>query len=318
MLFRSEVLSLQEKRQYDKAAELWEKILSKNNNFDMAYLGIGKNLLENEEYEKAMTYFELINNKTYYGQAFKLYREQILEKYGLLIFAIFVVLLVLVIFVFKKINKHNNKVLEVRASGKLSDQLLYVFFLLAHPLQAFWGLKAEKRGSVKSASIILAVTMVSSVVANLGGSYLKDTEGSLTASLTIILGLLLFVLCNMCFTSLMDGKGTFKDVYIAVCYSSAPYALLTIPCTLISYLLVSDELGILGMVSTVVICWMIMLIFFGSMTVHEYSFGKNILVCLLTLVGIVFLLFIVLVFISLSGQMISAIGSIASELNYRM
>ncbi len=313
-----QVLALQEKRQYDEAAKLWEQILAKNNNFDMAYLGIGKNLLENEEYKEAMSYFRLIGNKTYYGQAFKLYREEILDKYGLLIFIAFVAILAAVIILFKKINRHNEKVTEVSASGKLSDQLLYGFFVLLHPLQAFWGLKAEKRGSVKSATIILAVTMVSSVVANLGGSYLGDSQGSLTSSLTIILGLLLFVVCNMCFTTLMDGKGTFKDVYIAVCYSSMPYALFTIPCTLISYLLVSDELSILGMVSTIIILWMLMLIFFGSMTVHDYSFGKNILVCLLTIVGMLFMLFIVLVFISLSGQMISAIGSVVSELNYRM
>lgn len=313
-----EVLSLQESRQYDKAAELWEKILSKNNNFDMAYLGIGKNLLENEEYKEAMVYFRLIGNKTYYGQAFKLYREQILEKYGVLIFIAAVAIIAAVIIIFRKIGKHNDKVLEVSASGKLRDQLLYAFFLLKHPLQAFWGLKAEKRGSVKSATIILLITMVSSVVSNLGGSYLKSEDGTFVSSLTIILGLLLFVVCNMCFTSLMDGKGTFKDVYIAVCYASTPYALFTIPCTLISYLLVLDELSILGMVSTFIICWVILLIFFGSMTVHDYSFGKNILVCALTLVGIFFLLFIVLVFISLSGQMISAVGSIITELNYRL
>lgn len=313
-----EVLSLQENRQYDKAAELWEKILSKNNNFDMAYLGIGKNLLENEEYKEAMAYFRLIGNKTYYGQAFKLYREQILEKYGVLIFIAAVAVIAAVIIIFRKIGKYNDKVLEVSASGKLRDQLLYAFFLLKHPLQAFWGLKAEKRGSVKSATIILLITMVSSVVSNLGGSYLKSEDGTFVASLTIILGLLLFVVCNMCFTSLMDGKGTLKDVYIAVCYASTPYALFTIPCTLISYLLVLDELSILGMVSTFIICWVILLIFFGSMTVHDYSFGKNILVCALTLVGIFFLLFIVLVFISLSGQMISAVGSIITELNYRL
>lgn len=312
------VLNYQEHRQYDKAAALWEHILSKNNNFDMAYLGIGKNFLENEKYKDAMEYFKLIGNKTYFGQAFKLYREEILEKYGLWIFIAVVLIITAVIFIFKKINEHNEKALESPASGKLTDQLLYSFYLLRHPLQGFWGIKAEKRGSVLAATIILIITAISSVISALGGSYLKSERGSLTSAFTIILGLLLFVVCNMCFTSLMDGKGTFKDVYTAVCYSSVPYALFTIPCTLISYFLVLDELSILGMVSTMAFCWMIILVALGSMTVHDYSFGKNILVCCFTIVGILFLLFIVLVFISLSGQMLSDISSIVSELNNRM
>lgn len=312
------VLYHQEKREYDKAAELWEEILSKNNNFDMAYLGLGKTFLENGDYVKAMEYFRLIGNKTYYGQAFKLRREQILEKYGLWIFLAVVVLIIAVFILFKKLSKLNDKLIEKPASGKLSHQLLYSLFVLRHPIQAFWGLKAERRGSVKAASIILAVTALSSIVSSLGGSYLGAEKGTIVSAFTIILGLMLFMICNMCFTTLMDGKGTFKDVYIAVCYASVPYALVTIPCTICSYVLTADELGILGMVTTAVMWWMIVLILFGSMTVHEYSFGKNLIVCALTLVGIVFLLFIVLVFISLSGKMLSAFESIVNELNYRM
>lgn len=313
-----EVLYYQENREYDKAADLWEEILSKNNNFDMAYLGLGKTFLENGDYTEAMEYFRLIGNKTYYGQAFKLYREEFLEKYGLAVFIGAVVLILAIVFLFKKLSRRNDELLEAPATGKLSHQMLYSLFVMRHPIQAFWGLKAEGRGSIKAASIILAVTAVSSVVSTLGGSYLDTAEGTIISAFTVILGLLLFMICNMCFTTLMDGKGTFKDVYIAVCYSTVPYALFTIPCTLCSYVLTSDELGILGMVTTAIFWWMIMLIIFGSMTVHEYSFGKNLLVCGLTLVGIVFLLFIVLVFISLSGKMLSAAESIINELNYRM
>ncbi len=313
------VLYYQESRQYDKASNLWEEILSKNNNFDMAYLGLGKNLLEAGEYAEAMSYFRLIGNKTYYGQAFKLYREELLEKYGVAIFIIAILLISVLFFIFKKIKKHNDKMLEKPASGKLSDQLLYAFFILRHPIQGFWGIKAERRGGFKSATIILITTMISSLVATLGGAYLsKEDSGSIVSALTIILGLLLFVLCNMCFTSLMDGKGTFKDVYIAVSYSTVPYTLFTIPCTVLSYVLITDELSILQMFTTVVFIWMLSLILIGSMTVHEYSFSKNLLVCVLTIVGMLFILFIALVFISLSGQMISAVNSIINELNYRM
>lgn len=317
-LLIDEVLELQENRKYDEAAKLWEKMLSQNNNFDMAYLGMGKNLLENENYTKAMSYFKLIGNKTYYGQAFKLYREEILGQYGFIFFLIFVVIIAALAFLLKKIKQYNLKVIEKPSSGKIKDQLLYLFYILRHPIQGFWGLKAEKRGSIKSASIILFITAISSIVSTLGGSYLKDSKGSILSAFTIIFALFLFMICNMCFTSLMDGKGTLKDVYITISYASAPYALFMIPSTVLSYVLTTDELSILKLATTVVICWMVALIIIGSMTVHDYSFSKNLLVCGLTVVGILFLLFIVLLFINLSGQVISAVSNIITEINYRM
>ena len=96
-----------------------------------------------------------------------------------------------------------------------------------------------------------------------------------------------------------------------------PYALCTIPFTLVSHLLVLDELSILSLFTTVVLAWVLMLVFCGLMTVHDYSFGKNIVVCVLTVAGIAFMLFIGIVFLSLTGKVISLITSIVTEVSYR-
>ncbi|MGN1081744.1 MAG: hypothetical protein ACI4QV_06605, partial [Acutalibacteraceae bacterium] len=107
------------------------------------------------------------------------------------------------------------------------------------------------------------------------------------------------------------------DVYIASCYSTLPYTLLTVPCTLISYVLISDELSILSFVTGIAAVWTVALIFLSTITVHDYSFGKNLVVGLLTILGIIFILFIALLFVSLGGRMISLVSSIITELSYR-
>ena len=43
----------QEELRFDAAAENWEQILKRNNNFDLAYIGIGKALNRSGEYEEA-------------------------------------------------------------------------------------------------------------------------------------------------------------------------------------------------------------------------------------------------------------------------
>ncbi len=313
------VIGYQETMQFEKADELWNTIIAKNNNFDMAYLGLGKIALEQGKYEEAMDYFKIIGDKTYYEKAFKLQREGTLQKIGFLTFAIVIAVVLLIVWLISKVGKYNEKLTETKHSGKFFDEIIFGFYVMRHPFNGYWALKMEKRGSVRAATFWMSVSGVSAIFAALGACYLQKAENpSVVSALSnTVFPLLLAIVSNMCFTTLMDGKGTFKDTYIAVSYATVPYALCTIPLTLISHVLISDELSILNLFTTVVLAWVLMLVFCGLMTIHDYSFGKNILVCLLTIAGIAFMLFIGIVFLSLTGKVISLITSIVTEVSYR-
>lgn len=314
-----EVIGYQETMQYEKADALWQTVISQNNNFDMAYLGLGKIALEKGEYQKAMNYFETIGDKAYYEKAYKLYREGLLQKAGFVTFIVIIGVIVLIAWLIKKTGKHNEALTEHPHTGKFSDEILFGFYVMRHPFAGHWALKAEKRGSIRGATFWMVLTGISAIFAALGACYLqKDPEATAISALSnTVFPLLLLIVSNMCFTTLMDGKGGFKNVYIAVCYSTVPYAVCTIPMTLISYVLISDELSILSLFSSVIIAWVLMLVFCGLMTVHDYSFGKNIVVSILTVLGIAFMLFIMIIFLSLTGKVISLITSIVTEVAYR-
>lgn len=314
-----EVIGYQDNREFDKANELWQEILVKNNNFDMAYLGLGKIALEEGDYDTAMHYFRLINNKDYWGKAFELSRKEFLNKYGMIILAVVIILIFVIIKIWGKIAKYNDKATEKAATGKLKDQLLYGFYLITHPFKGYWSLKFEKRGSVKSATIWLAIGSFSAIFSTLGACYLQKSSNAtiVSALANTLFPLMLWCISNVCFTTLMNGKGTFKDVYIAVAYASVPYSILTIPCTLISYVLIESELTILSLVTVLGTVWVLLLIFCGMMTIHDYSLGKNFVVSILTIIGIIFILFIVLVFANVIGRMIALVINIIEELSYR-
>ena len=314
-----EVIGYQETMQYAKADSLWQTIIACNNNFDMAYLGLGKIALEKGEYQKAMDYFKLIGDKTYYEKAYKLNREGVLQKAGFITFIVIIVIVALVAWLISKVSKYNESLTEHPHSGKFKDEVIFGFYVMRHPFNGFWGLKAEKRGSIRAATFWMVLTGVSAVFASLGACYLqKDPDASVVSALSnTVFPLLLLMASNMCFTTLMDGKGSFKNVYVAVCYSTVPYAVCTIPITLISHVLISDELTILNLFSSVIIVWVLLLVFCGLMTIHDYSFGKNIVVSVLTVLGIGFMLFIMIIFISLTGKVISLVTSIVTEVAYR-
>ena len=77
--------------EWDKATDLLLDATDINGNYEIAYSTIGKSYLMKEDYEKAMYYFELGDNKEYYSKAFNGYRSiWIQENFGL-IFGIFIV-----------------------------------------------------------------------------------------------------------------------------------------------------------------------------------------------------------------------------------
>lgn len=67
---------------WDEATELFLECIRLNGNYEVAYIGVGKNYLMMDEYEKAMYYFKLGNSKPYYSDAYNGFRgEQIREHF---------------------------------------------------------------------------------------------------------------------------------------------------------------------------------------------------------------------------------------------
>ena len=101
-------------------------------------------------------------------------------------------------------------------------------------------------------------------------------------------------------------------------YSLVPVPLLLIPVTLLSNVCTTAEIDIIGFISTLSFVWLGLLIFFGTQVTHDYTMGKNVITILGTLVGMVFIMFLVLLFSTLVGKMVSLVTNIITELRYRM
>ena len=60
--------------------ELWQEVLLRNANSEVAYIGIGKTYLKEGRYKEAMEYFELGNSRKYYTKAFQFYRKELMQN----------------------------------------------------------------------------------------------------------------------------------------------------------------------------------------------------------------------------------------------
>lgn len=316
----NEVCELREKRDYAGSSRKWNEIITYNNNFDIAYLGIGKDYLDQGNYEKAMEYFELVGNSQYYMRAFAKKRQLFLNKYGMLIFIGAILLIFALVKLFSKIAKFNEEKREHQADGKLTSELMYAFYTMFHPFKGFYEIKYEKRGSVKSATILLSISTFAIVFNGMCKAFGMKT-GSDASIIALLAGILLPVglwcIANWCFTSLMNGKGKMKDIYNATSYSLLPIVIIYIPVTLLSHFTTSDEYMILTLLTGLALLWTIILIFISNIMVHEYEFGKSIVVCILTIIGMAIILFLCMVFFNLLGDIVSFIKNIYTELSFR-
>lgn len=76
----NEALSLYRVGLYDESADIWREVLKYNGNCELAYVGIGRSLLRQGEYKKAMDNFEIVRDSRNYSKAYKYYREQVVEE----------------------------------------------------------------------------------------------------------------------------------------------------------------------------------------------------------------------------------------------
>ncbi|MHC1786442.1 MAG: hypothetical protein AB9880_05235 [Christensenellales bacterium] len=74
--------------EYQLSAETWQKVLGLNGNFELAYIGIGRALLREGNYEQAMRYFKLANDEVNYSKAFQEQRKIWVEENISWIFAV--------------------------------------------------------------------------------------------------------------------------------------------------------------------------------------------------------------------------------------
>ena len=309
-------------RQYDTTVNYWTEILKRNNNFDTAYIGIGKSLYRSAEYEESLSYYKSAYDTTNYSESFKEIRKAWISKYIALIPIVVIVLVVLLVLFNKYAAKLNKKTQLKKGRKTFWEELIYANHVIVHPFDGFWDLKHEYRGSVRASFVWLALTVATFYYQSVGTGYVfnpRQNYSTILIQLTgVLVPVLLWTVSNWCLTTLFDGEGSFKDIFVATCYALVPLPILIIPSVIISNFSVASEATIINLLVSIAFIWCGLLIFFGTMVTHDYTFGKNVITSLGTIVGMGIIMFIGILFSTLLAKIVSFISSIVIEITYRM
>lgn len=200
--------------------------------------------------------------------------------------------------------------------------LRYSLYVILHPFDGFWDLGHEKRGSLAAANTIVILTLLTHLWDMRFASFMfNNTRWERVNILMTVLGILvplcIWVVANWSLTTLMDGKGKLKDIYIATAYAFTPYVLIGLPMIVVSNIITFEEGVFYTYFNIFALIWCVFLILAGMMMVHDYSFGKGVLSSLFSLLGMAIIIFILLLFFSLISDAIAYFVSLFKEISFR-
>ena len=205
----------------------------------------------------------------------------------------------------------------------MREKVKHLFYSLAHPVRGFYEVRHEHKGSIGIALALVLLYGISFSVNRQYASFIVNDINPLSINsimevLAVIALFLLFSVGNWSITCLLDGEGRLVDILTVTGYSLLPMVMMYIPCTFFSYLIAENEEAFYYVLIAGSILYFIVLEVIGLMTIHNFTFGKTILIILLTIVAIFVILFLILLLVSIVQQIILFFGGIYDEFMLRV
>ena len=309
---------------YDDALKDWNYVLQLNQMSVLAHNGVAKAYFNAEKYDKAMEHFEIAGNRDGYSDAFWEVRNKSIQKWlgtVLVILIILIALKVLIGFIDRnKIIKKKKRALgKVLKNTPVIGEIGYAFKCAKHPIDRYYDIRVHKNGSMIAATIIyivfFGVYMLYQTSKGFIYQYTKVEDMDMGA---VVVGffaiLILFIVCNYLVTSITDGDGTLKQVYMIPAYGLMPVMICMLATIGMSYVLTYNESFILTVIMIIGLVWSIAVIFEGLSTVHDYDFKNTVVSLLITAVFMLIAAIVVLVVIIMWEQLYDFLLTVGKEI----
>lgn len=301
-----------------KVAELTDSLLKYNTNCQYAHYARGFVAEQSGDYKTAMKYYELANDRESYGQAFKLYRTQYLRDNIIWIFLIVVVVIAVLAFGITRLANGLKKKEGALYCPLESNKKGFPVFALFHPADAFWQIKTRDVLSPAWLIIVTVLFVYSGISSFLTDGFLYNANRAQDFNILLQFAktigfLVVFIISNWAICTIMDGKGSLKEIVYTVMYALIPYVFTQLIRMGLTHVLTSEESVLISVITSIGIIWSAIIIFVGLLTIHEYSVGKAVFVIVLTFIGMMIILLLLVLFYILIGQTVSFVQSIFQE-----
>jgi hypothetical protein len=206
---------------------------------------------------------------------------------------------------------------------RFGKTLRYSLHVIVRPFDGFWDLTRERRGSMAAANFIVFMTLLTRILQLQYTSFLFVRVNwarinVFTQMLSILLPLLIWCVANWSLTTLFEGKGRMRDIYLGSAFSLTPYVLIQLPLILISNMVTVEEGAFYSVLSSISLIWCGLLLVVAMMMIHDYSLGKTLAFMVMSVFGMLVIIFVMMLFFSLVSDGIAYFVSLYKELSFRL
>lgn len=315
---------------YEQSLEAWEEIIRMNPVAYMSNLGYAKALFQLGRYEEAAEHFKEIQHESGYSDCFWETRSEWLRS-NMESILIGVVLFAVLCFVLNLLDKRYGWKEEIgeRYEESCRKHVLFkeltadVAYFLRHPIDGVYYLKTGRRGSVLAATILYIVALVvymvcralTSFVFGGGFSYYSDPVAIL---LIVIVPAILFLIGSYLISSINDGEGNFRSVYVSFAYSLSAFVICWPILTLISHAFTLTELFVYQLLTFLILGYTCIMIFISIKEAHVYNLKKTVANIFLTLFFMIVAILAAIILFILWRELLSFVSEVFEEVRYRV
>lgn len=311
---------------YLESKPLWEEIIRQNSSFALAHSALGSALLKQGDFDGALQEFYDAKDHQGYSDAFWEIRNAWLQNHlstwivGLLVFWMAYAIMKRV-YLKSSLHETIRKKTDAFRNHKLVKEVSLSLHAIKQPFDMFFDIKRYDRASVKSGFIVFGLFVLVYLINIYATGFLfqNPNPNSLIIELVIVIAaFFLYVVVNYLVSTLNDGEGRLKDVFIASAYVLIPFILFTLPMTLLSHVLTYNEAFLFDFYHQIVTGWTIILLIISVKGIHNYTFWETVRNIVMILFGMFILILLGLLIYAFMGQLVEFVISLVKEVIYRV
>ena len=300
---------------YEDAEQYWHEVLAQDSSNQLAYKGLAIASYKNGDIDKALEYSEAGLDYNTYDMAFhaKL-KEKIADNFMWLFPTLLLLIAAVIVGIVYKAKKQIVLIKDAKVINALSTVM--------HPFRTFDDIKQKNLGSMTIACVLAVLFYVTTTLKTVASGFLftNIADGNYNTLFTIAqtLGLvILWSVSNWLVCSLFSGKGTFKEVFISTNYCLIPIIFYNLLRTVLSHFLPLTGKGFLDGLYVVILLYTVYLLCVAFTTIHDYSLSKFIATSVVTILGMLLVIFVIFMIVILLQQLGDFIYSVFVEVIYR-
>ena len=196
------------------------------------------------------------------------------------------------------------------------------FYIITHPFKGFDEMKSQGLGEIRYAVVFLllygmvrAWQIMSTGFVVTGFWWDQPSINVPEILLYTFSPIALICIANWSITSITNGSGRLKEIFMVYCYALYPSLFLRIIGTVLSNNVTVGEAAFATFFFSFGNVLLYFFLFIGLLVIHEYTFFRGVLMVILTALAAMVIVFVLALFFSLLGEVINFIFTIVQELD---